>query len=364
MTQANESCPICGRECEKDVKRVWPDARCVAEHNGWWVYANTLGMPKVVIKYRKESKANAWHQAAQRDEVVAARMRESIEAAAKEVASWSPAKREAADVTSPEFNPPSRNAKPSERPEVVAARRWNIEQGDGDPLDPAEPREESAQCPYCMDAGGVPCLACSAPSLAATGVEDLLVGNGSGMFVGSVCDHGDLMEVNRRIREAYGRDRERIKELEDRTEGYKLAAHKLLERRDELIVERDAKSERISSLEDALTLMYEKWEDGITCHEASEGMVNEDCYIGNAVRLSGEEEDSIIKLLPPRALLAPNVEETKDKQMTDEELIEFIGEQLNDLEGTEPGETVCLVCPEGVDDEQWKRCLKEATEEV
>lgn len=119
-----EACPICGRECEKDVKRAWPDARCFQQANAKYHIGRyhkfgdaPNGTDADYSKRGIATELEAWHFAAQRPEVKALLMRESIETSAKEVASWSSAKREAADVTSPEFKPPPRHA------EVVAARK-------------------------------------------------------------------------------------------------------------------------------------------------------------------------------------------------------------------------------------------------
>lgn len=112
MTPTNESCPICGLNCEANVKKVWPDAR---SRKGivtfkWSIWKDDSLLHGTLLAHGHPIQAEAWHSAAQNPRVKAARMRESIDAAAKEVASWSPAKREAADVTSPELEPPSRYA--------------------------------------------------------------------------------------------------------------------------------------------------------------------------------------------------------------------------------------------------------------
>jgi hypothetical protein len=55
-----------------------------------------------------------------------------------------------------------------------------------------------------------------------------------------------------------------------------------------------------AALLDALTLMWERYEGGVTCHECDEeGNVQEDSSsIGNAVKLTYEEEEQILSLLP------------------------------------------------------------------
>lgn len=52
-----------------------------------------------------------------------------------------------------------------------------------------------------------------------------------------------------------------------------------------------------AKLLEALTLMYSRWEDGITCYEARDGEIeiHQSSYpIGNILKLSGEEEDQIL----------------------------------------------------------------------
>lgn len=51
----------------------------------------------------------------------------------------------------------------------------------------------------------------------------------------------------------------------------------------------------VQVLQDALCMIYDKYEDGPAC---SEGFDGEGGYIGNAVMLSKEEEDSILALIP------------------------------------------------------------------
>lgn len=63
-----------------------------------------------------------------------------------------------------------------------------------------------------------------------------------------------------------------------------------------------ALTDRIAALEAerdalraALIMIYEKWEDGDRCYEDPTDCEN---YMGNAVRLYGEEEDQILALIP------------------------------------------------------------------
>ncbi len=55
-----------------------------------------------------------------------------------------------------------------------------------------------------------------------------------------------------------------------------------------------AQAER-DALRDVLCMLYDKYEDGPGCQEGFDG---EGGYIGNAVMLSKEEEDSILALIP------------------------------------------------------------------
>lgn len=65
--------------------------------------------------------------------------------------------------------------------------------------------------------------------------------------------------------------------------------------------ERAARLERedeIAALEEALALMYDKWENGVSCYEADEeGDCSEGSSLGNAFKLSEKEENSILALL-------------------------------------------------------------------
>lgn len=77
-----EACPICGRECEKYVKRVWPDAYLFPMMIiGFGAYIPTVcgGVPSRIEIGFGTSHSKAWHSAAQRDEVVAARQKEQDE---------------------------------------------------------------------------------------------------------------------------------------------------------------------------------------------------------------------------------------------------------------------------------------------
>jgi hypothetical protein len=71
-----------------------------------------------------------------------------------------------------------------------------------------------------------------------------------------------------------------------------------------------ALEEQVEGLRKALEMMYERYEDGITCYEADDdGSINDGgSSIGNAVKLSFEEEQQIISLLHPRAALSSSPE--------------------------------------------------------
>ncbi len=71
-------------------------------------------------------------------------------------------------------------------------------------------------------------------------------------------------------------------------------------------------AEEIKRLRDALTKMYDKWENGTPCHEFCEGddsVENTGISVGNAFKLSTEEEDEILALIPESAALAPKEKE-------------------------------------------------------
>lgn len=73
---------------------------------------------------------------------------------------------------------------------------------------------------------------------------------------------------------------------------------------------------REAKLRELLALMYDKWENGIPCREASDdGVIDEGSSgIGNAFRLSFEEENAIVSELKdvPRAALAETGEEKNE----------------------------------------------------
>jgi hypothetical protein len=51
-------------------------------------------------------------------------------------------------------------------------------------------------------------------------------------------------------------------------------------------------------LREALSMLYDKWENGVPCHEAIDGQIDDDSTpIGNAVKLSFEEEQAILNLI-------------------------------------------------------------------
>lgn len=55
-----------------------------------------------------------------------------------------------------------------------------------------------------------------------------------------------------------------------------------------------AAKQRIAELEAALGMVYEKWENGVSCYEDHE---DRDGYIGLAFKLNKEEEDTVLALL-------------------------------------------------------------------
>lgn len=55
-------------------------------------------------------------------------------------------------------------------------------------------------------------------------------------------------------------------------------------------------------LKHCLELLYDKWENGVPCHEANEGQIDENSsFIGNAVKLSFGEEQEILTLIIDKA---------------------------------------------------------------
>ena len=62
-----------------------------------------------------------------------------------------------------------------------------------------------------------------------------------------------------------------------------------------LMAEKNASEAKVRELEQALCMLYDKYEDGPCCTEDGDphGTV-----IGNAVRLSADEEDQILRLIP------------------------------------------------------------------
>ena len=62
---------------------------------------------------------------------------------------------------------------------------------------------------------------------------------------------------------------------------------------------------QIAQLRATLCMLYDKWEDGPSCQEGFDG---EGGYIGNAVILSKEEEDSILAMIPKERNPTPNAD--------------------------------------------------------
>jgi hypothetical protein len=73
----------------------------------------------------------------------------------------------------------------------------------------------------------------------------------------------------------------------------------------------EATISRMWELREALGWLYDKWENGTPCFEG--GPDDESCPLGNAFRLSCEEEERILKLL---ARSAPDSEKTKYQNVT------------------------------------------------
>ena len=60
----------------------------------------------------------------------------------------------------------------------------------------------------------------------------------------------------------------------------------------------EALAKEVAALKDALALIYDRYEEGMGCYEDPEESAG---YVGNAVRLSEDEENKIIALIPSDA---------------------------------------------------------------
>ena len=56
-------------------------------------------------------------------------------------------------------------------------------------------------------------------------------------------------------------------------------------------------------LREALEMIYDKWEDGVSCYEDPE---EHTAFVGNAIQLSDEEEKQILALIPKQRTAALN----------------------------------------------------------
>jgi hypothetical protein len=72
---------------------------------------------------------------------------------------------------------------------------------------------------------------------------------------------------------------------------------------------------QVARLEKSLGNFYDKWENGIPCSEANEeGNCEDGASIGNACKLSPEEENEILGLIPSR-VSAPSQEPEKTERV-------------------------------------------------
>jgi hypothetical protein len=70
-----------------------------------------------------------------------------------------------------------------------------------------------------------------------------------------------------------------------------------------LLATYDSLKSRAERLEKALEMLYDKWENGESCHEVVDGEAD-GAFMGNAFDLTKAEEDSILALLPKDARAA------------------------------------------------------------
>lgn len=209
MTISSESCPICGRRCEEDVKRVWPNA-VAQEYTEYWVihfYQHQRFTSAPYISDAPNAKT-AWHSAAQRPEVKA--MREAGKAAEMSVEEVFCMKRDPETNFACALTPGHRG-----RHDSKALPPAPVEEGP-QPAFACPCDKEQCEYPHCLEVNGMyeskNCIALSQGKPPAAkrgepkGIEDLLFVRGAQPSEGNKAIRLNreeyVIEINRRIREA------------------------------------------------------------------------------------------------------------------------------------------------------------------
>lgn len=72
-------------------------------------------------------------------------------------------------------------------------------------------------------------------------------------------------------------------------------------------------ADRIEELEEALTMLYDKWENGDPCYTDADPCGGD--FMGNAFKLSEEEENHILALIPNSVLTGSTSETASNRSV-------------------------------------------------
>lgn len=105
-------------------------------------------------------------------------------------------------------------------------------------------------------------------------------------------DDTNVRQVAREIRE---QDETTILNLRNELSTAWLERNELLKRYQDRTTEKIELQAQLQAVQDALCMLYDKYEDGDPCTENGD---EHGSYMGNCVRLSADEEDQILRLIP------------------------------------------------------------------